>query len=160
MKSVYVETTVIGNIAGRMHPDPVISAQQITTRNWWSSAPERYELFASALVIEECSSGDSEAAAERLTILDGIPLLGSSPEAETLVDALLDGHAVPKSEPRDATHIAIATTNGIEYLASWNFKHILNPATTRQIESVCRDSGFDPPILVTPKQLLESFDGP
>ncbi len=158
MKSVYLETTVIGNITGRMHPDPVIAARQITTRNWWSSALDRYELFASALVIDECSGGDSEAAAERLTILDGIPLLGSSPEAESLVDALLDGNAVPKSEPRDATHIAIATTNGIDYLASWNFKHILNPATIRQIESVCRNSGFDPPMLVTPQQLFESFD--
>lgn len=80
------------------------------------------------------------------------------PEAETLVDALLDGHAVPKSEPRDATHIAIATANGIDYLASWNFRHILNPTTVRLIESVCRDSGFDPPLLVTPQQLFESFD--
>ncbi len=158
MKSVYLETTVIGNIAGRMHPDPVIAARQITTRLWWSSATERYELFASALVIDECSGGDSEAAAERLAILGGLPLLGSSQEAETLVDALLDGNAVPKSEPRDATHIAIATTNGVDYLASWNFKHILNPDTIRLIESVCRDSGFDPPMLVTPQQLFESFD--
>jgi len=158
MKSVYLETTVIGNIAGRLHPDPVIAARQIATRDWWSSAADRYELFASALVIDECSGGDSEAAAERHAILDGIPLVGSSTEAETLVDALLDGHAVPKSEPRDATHIEIATTNGIDYLASWNFKHILNPATIRQIESVCRDSGYDPPILVTPQQLFEAFD--
>ncbi len=97
-------------------------------------------------------------AAERRAILDGIPLVGSSPEAETLVNALLNGHAVPTSEPRDATHIAIATTNGIDYLASWNFKHILNPATMRLIESVCRDAGFDPPMLVTPQQLFEAFD--
>jgi len=158
MKSVYLETTVIGNIAGRLHPDSVIAAQQTITRNWWSSAPKRYELFVSAVVVDECSGGDSQAAMERLTVLDGIPLLGSSAEAETLVKALLDGNAVPRSEPRDATHIAIATTNGIDYLASWNFKHILNPATIRLIESVCRDCGFDPPMLVTPQQLFESFN--
>lgn len=69
MKSVYLETTVIGNIAGRLHPDPVIAARQIATRDWWSSAADRYELFVSALVIEECSEGDSEAAAERHTVL-------------------------------------------------------------------------------------------
>ena len=158
MKSVYLETTVIGNIAGRLHPDPVIAAQQTITRNWWSSAPIRYELFVSAVVVDECSGGDSEAAKERLSVLEGIPLLGSSSEAETLVEALLDGHAVPRSEPRDATHIAIATTNGIDYLASWNFKHILNPATIRLIETVCRNGGYDPPMLVTPQQLFESFD--
>lgn len=158
MKSVYLETTVIGNIAGRLHPDPLIAARQITTRNWWSSATDRYELFVSALVIDECSGDDSHAAAERLAILDGVPLIGSTPDMESLVDALLDRTAVPKSEPRDATHIAIATTNGIDYLASWNFKHILNPATMRLIETVCRQSGFDPPILVTPQQLFEAYD--
>ena len=158
MKTVYLETTVIGNVAGRLHPDPVVSARQIVTRDWWSTASDRYELFASALVIDECSAGDSNAATERLAILRDIPLIGSSLGAENLVDALLDGHAVPQSEPRDATHIAIATTNGIDYLASWNFKHILNPATIRLIESVCRDAGFDPPMLVTPQQLLEAFD--
>ncbi len=158
MESVYLETTVVGNIAGRLHPDPVIAARQIVTRNWWATASGRYELFVSVLVIDECSSGDSEAAEERIAVLEGIPLLGSSSEAETLVDALLDGNAVPRSEPRDATHIAIAATNGIHYLASWNFKHILNPATMRQIESVCRSSGFDPPMLVTPEQLFEAFD--
>ncbi len=158
MKSVYLETTVIGNLGGRLHPDPVIAARQIATRDWWASASDRYELFASALVTDECSGGDPEAAAERLAILNGIPLIGSSPQAEVLVDALLDRHAVPKSEPRDATHIALATTNGIDYLASWNFKHILNPGTMRLIELVCRDLGFDPPLLVTPQQLFESFD--
>jgi hypothetical protein len=158
MESVYLETTVIGNIAGRLHPDPLVAARQIVTRNWWATAIDRYELFVSALVIDECGGGDSQAAAERLAVIDGIPLLGSSPEAESLVDALLHRHAVPRSEPRDAAHIAIAATNGADYLASWNFRHILNPATIRLIESVCRDCGFDPPRLVTPEQLFESFD--
>ncbi|HMO13349.1 MAG TPA: type II toxin-antitoxin system VapC family toxin [Pirellulaceae bacterium] len=158
MDSVYLETTVIGNIAGRLHPDPVIAARQIVTRKWWAKAFARYELFASALVIDECRGGGADAAKERLAVLDGIPLLGSSTEAETLVEALLNGKAVPRSEPRDATHIAIAAANGINYLASWNFKHILNPGTMRTIESVCRSSGFDPPMLVTPEQLFEAFD--
>lgn len=158
MESVYLETTVIGNIAGRLHPDPVIATRQKVTRKWWFDAPSRFELFVSALVIEECRGGDPDAADERLAILDGIPLLGSSTDAEKLADALLVAGAIPNSEPRDATHIAIATTNGIDYLASWNFKHILNPATIRKIESVCRLQGFDPPLLVTPEQLFEAFD--
>ena len=109
-------------------------------------------------MIDECSAGDSTAAEERLAILTGLRLLASSPDAESLVDALIAGYAVPATEPRDAVHIAIAATNGIEFLVSWNFKHILNPSTTRKIEAICRDCGFEPPTLCTPEQLLETYD--
>ncbi|MEM9943799.1 MAG: hypothetical protein AAF939_19715 [Planctomycetota bacterium] len=111
MNSVYIETTVVGNIAGRIHSNPLIASRQTVTRNWWSTALDRYDIFASELVIDECNAGDPTAAAERMLVLDGIPLIQSSADAESLVDALID-HAVPASEPRDASHIAIAATNG------------------------------------------------
>ena len=158
MNSVYIETTVVGNVAGRVRSNPIIASRQMVTRNWWATATVRYDIFASQLVIDECSAGDPTAAAERLVVLDGLQLIQSSPDAESLVDALIDGHGVPASEPRDASHIAIAATNGIEFLASWNFKHILNPSTMRRIESICRDCGFEPPSLCTPEQLLETYD--
>lgn len=159
MRSVYIETTVVGNIAGRVYSDPLVASRQTITRNWWASALDRYSVFASELVIEECSAGDSTAASERLQVLEGIPLIQSSPDAESLVEALIAGHAVPPTEPRDASHIAIAATNGMEFLVSWNFKHILNPTTVRKIEAVCRKCGFEPPSLCTPEQLLEAYDG-
>ena len=158
MQSVYLETTVVGNIAGRVHPDPVVAARQIVTRRWWDTAAARYELFASELVIDECNGGDPTAAAERLAVIDAVPLLEAPSEAKTLADALLNGHAVPKSEPRDATHIAIATVNGIDLLSTWNFKHILNPATQHLIDAICRDSGYEPATICTPEQLLEAYD--
>jgi len=158
MQSVYLETTVIGNIAGRVHPDLAMAARQSVTRRWWDTTPERYELFVSALVIEECNGGDPSAAAERMVVIDGLPLLEGGEDAKSLADLLLDGHAVPKSEPRDATHIAIAAVNGVELLATWNFKHILNPATQHLIDSICRDAGYEPATICTPEQILEAFD--
>ena len=160
MQTVYLETTVIGNIAGRLHPDPVIAARQTVTRRWWDTAPTRYRLFVSELVIDECSGGDPTAAAERLATFDEVPLLEAPAEAKTLADQLIDGNGVPASEPRDAAHIAIATINGIDFLATWNFKHILNPETQHLIEAICRDAGFEPSTICTPEQLLESFDDP
>jgi hypothetical protein len=158
MATVYLETTVVGNVAGRLHPDALISARQQVTRRWWATAKSRYELFASDLVIEECSSGDTDAAAERVRELDGIALLEAPPEAQSLADLLIARNAVPKSEPRDAAHIGIAAVNGIDFLATWNFKHILNPVTQHLIEAVCRDAGFEPPTICTPEQLLETYD--
>lgn len=158
MQSVYVETTVIGNIAGRLHPDPLVAARQTFTRRWWDTASSRYELFVSDLVTDECSAGDSDAAAERLAVLAGLPLLESPDAAKLLSESLISGHAVPKTEPRDATHIAIAAVNGIEFLATWNFKHILNPSTQHLIDAICRDSGYEPATICTPEQMLEAFD--
>jgi hypothetical protein len=82
MQTVYLETTVIGNIAGRLHPDALIAARQQITRRWWMTAKTRFELFASELVVDECSSGDLDAAAERISELDGIALLECSPKTD------------------------------------------------------------------------------
>ena len=159
MASVYLETTVIGNVAGRLHPDALVAARQQITRRWWATAKSRYELFASDLVVDECSSGDADAAAERIRELDGVTLLDAPPEAQALANLLIDRNAIPASEPRDAAHVWIAAVNGIDFLATWNFKHILNPATQHLIAAVCRNAGFEPLTICTPEQLLEAYDG-
>jgi len=125
MNSVYLETTVVGHIAGRLHPDAIISARQIATRRWWDTAKARYRHYASQLVLAECSGGDSDAAQDRLAILEIVDLLDIDDEIGRLASLLLSNHAVPTTEPRDATHIAVAAVNGIDFLATWNFRHII-----------------------------------
>jgi hypothetical protein len=156
METVYIETTVVGNIAGRVHPDPLIAARQTITQKWWLKAAERYRLFISELVLDECSRGDPLAANERLAAIQGVELLDTTPPAENLADALVANGAVPASQPRDAFHIAIAAVNGVQYLVTWNFKHIANPTLQNRIAAVCRGNGFDPPVICTPEQLLEA----
>lgn len=158
MKTIYVETTVIGNIAGRDHPDPAIAARQRLTRAWWKSLASRYELLVSELTISECSDGDRIAAAERLRIIDGIEVLAETPDAERLATLLIDRQAVPVSEPRDALYIALAAVGGVDFLVSWNFKHILNPHLQHKIADTCCQAGFPPPVICTPQQLAESDD--
>ncbi len=63
-------------------------------------------------------------------------------------------NAVPPTEPRDALHIAVAAVHGIQYLVTWNFRHIANASLRGRIESVCRDAGFEPPIICTPEELV------
>ena len=158
MESVYLETTVVGTIASRDHPDPIILARQSITRRWWRDASIRYRLYISDLVIVECSAGDPSAAAERRQVIDEIDGLSPLDDAESLVESLLNGNAVPKTEPRDAAHIALAAVHGIDFLVTWNFKHILNPHTQHLIEAIFRDAGFIPPTICTPEQLLEASD--
>jgi len=153
MDTVYVETTVIGHLAGRSHPDPVIAARQALTRRWWPTASSRYRLLISELVLDESAGGDPSAAEERLEAVASLPRLDATDEVDELVDKLISNGAIPPTEPRDAFHVAIAAVNGVQYLVTWNFKHIANATMRGRIESVCRDAGFEPPVICTPEEL-------
>jgi hypothetical protein len=154
--TVYVETTVIGHLVGRILSDPVVAGRQTATRNWWPTATANFRLFISRLVIDECSAGDSEVATSRLAVANSLELLSASAQADRLALQLIAGHAIPETEPRDAVHISLAAVNGIEYLVTWNFKHIANATTRDAIESICRDTGYEPPIICTPDELSEA----
>ena len=156
MDSVYLETTVVGNIAGRLHPDPKMAARQRATRDWWSTAPSRYELFVSQVTVDECAAGDPDAASERLDVIRDLPLLDETDAVEDLADLLIARLAVPESQPRDALHIA--AVHGVEFIVTWNFKHILNPHLQTKIADTCYEAGFVPPVISTPEQLMESND--
>lgn len=159
MDSVYVETTIVGHAAGRIHPDPFVAARQQVTRDWWRNEASVFEIFISQLVLEECSEGDPSAAAERRELVKDIDLQESTDEVDDLAAALIAGKAIPASEPRDAFHIAIAAVNGVDYLLTWNCKHIANARLRSRIEQVCRDVGFEPPIICTPDELRSTDDG-
>jgi len=159
MDTVYIETTIVGHIAGREHSDPVVLARQQTSRNWWQTEARNFDVTISQLVLDECSTGDPTAAAERLGVVHGIDMLESSVDVDALAEALIRGKAIPPSEPRDAFHIAIAAVHGVKYLLTWIFRHIANAWLRGRIEHVCRDAGFEPPIICTPDELMGSDDG-
>jgi hypothetical protein len=154
MDSIYIETTVIGHLVGRMRSDTVIAARQQATREWWETQSKRYSCFISLLVIDECAAGDAEAARERLAILSNLGVVGGSADADELANALLKSNAIPETEPRDAMHISLAATNGLRYLLTWNFKHIANAQLRAKIEGTCRLNGYEPPIICTPEELM------
>jgi predicted nucleic acid-binding protein len=151
--TIYVETTVIGHIAGRQQSDITVAARQLASRNWWD-VRERYQLFVSQIVLDECSAGGQRAATERIELIGGISVLDTKATAETLAISLMDRNGIPQTEPRDALHIAIAAVGGIEYLLTWNFKHIANPSTRDLIQRICQDSGYTPPIICSPDEII------
>ena len=156
--SVYIETSVIGYLTSWPRQDPTVAGHQNTTKLWWSTAAGRFDLFVSQLVVRECSDGDSDAVKDRLVSIDGISVLPITSDAESLASALIQGRAVPESQPNDALHIALAATHGVQYLVSWNFRHIVNASLRPVIERICRDAEYDSPVLCTPEELLEATD--
>ena len=158
MDTAYIETTVVGHLAGRLHPDPLIAARQSLTRRWWPRASAQYRLVVSQLVRDECSGGDPAAARERLEVIEALETLEINSAVRDLVNRLIAARAIPASEPRDAYHVAIAAVHGVEYLVTWNFKHIANATMRGRIEAVCRDAGFEPPVICTPDELAGESD--
>jgi len=156
--SVYIETTVLGYLAARPQKDVTVAGHQIATIQWWSTAEQRFRLLISQLVVAECMAGDPTAAQERMSFADTLEVLPTSASAESLASLLISSLAVPASEPRDALHIALAAVNGIDYLVTWNLKHIANASARNLIERTCRSAGFEPPVICTPEELMETDD--
>ncbi|WP_295581325.1 type II toxin-antitoxin system VapC family toxin [uncultured Lamprocystis sp.] len=152
-QSVYIESSVISYLVARPSRDVVVAAHQAITEAWWQSQRAEFDLFVSSLVIQEISRDDAAASEKRLQAVENIPLLATSPEAQRLAEDLLAKGAVPANSEEDALHIAIAAAGGIEFLLTWNFKHINNAQTKAVITTVVESHGFACPILCSPEEL-------
>ena len=85
--------------------------------------------------------------------------LDATPDAENLARALVEVGAVPRQAADDAVHNAVAVTNGVDFLVTWNFRHIANAAMRSRIEWACRQAGYEPPVICTPNELMEANHG-
>jgi len=153
--SVYIETTIPSYLTAWRSPELVMAANQEATRNWWDTSRPRFDLFISAIVSLEVAGSDPEAATRRVAAIEGLPELDLSEEVERLAERLLAGAALPGSAKTDALHIAVATVHGIDYLLTWNCKHIANAVMRPTIEAICRAAGYEPPVICTPLELME-----
>lgn len=151
---IYLETTIPSYLMAWPSRDLVRAAHQQLTREWWQRRRAEFELFVSQVVVRECQAGDPVAAAERLEVLRDVPLLEQTEEATDLAQVLLKQVPLPDRAAVDALHIAIATVHGMDFLLTWNCTHIANAAFRDQIESVCREAGYEPPTICTPEELL------
>jgi galactose mutarotase-like enzyme len=151
--TVYIESSVISYLTSRPSRDLVTAARQMITAEWWDEQRPKYEVYVSSLVEEEVSKGDPVAATNRLSIIEDISALDISEQAELLAKDLIKFEAIPANSEEEALHIAIAAANGIDYLLTWNFKHINNAETKAAILRVVAGHGFICPVLCSPEEL-------
>jgi len=151
---VYIETSIISYLAAFPSRDLIVAAHQQTTHDWWDRKRYEFDLYASQLVVREASRGDAEAAQRRLDRLKEIELVKINQDAEKLARKFINQKVLPKKAADDALHIAISTVNGMDYLLTWNFKHIANAETRKGVETIYRQNGYQSPIICTPEELL------
>lgn len=151
---IYIETTIVSYLTARPSRDLIIAAHQQLTQEWWQSRRGQFDLFVSQLVLQESSAGDEQAASERLTVLEQLPILELTQECLELAQELVNRKAVPQKAELDALHISLATVHGIDYLLTWNCKHIANAEMQPAISASCLSRGYEPPIICTPEELM------
>ena len=151
---VYIETSVISYLTARPSRDLVTAAHQQLTTDWWEDRRADFALYISQLVVREASAGDEDAAKRRLDVIEQIPLLELNEEALSLARTLVEDGPLPAKASEDALHIAVATAHGMDFILTWNCKHIANAEMRNLIAEVCHSQGYEPPITCTPEELL------
>ena len=151
---LYLETTIPSYLVARPNRDIQIASDQAATHQWWSAHCNDFEMFVSAAVLREISRGDPEMAAVRFEKIKHLAILAPTGESESLAERLLAENIIPAKAADDATHIALAAAHAMDFLLTWNCKHINNRFTIRRIERACAKSGFTCPVIATPTELM------
>lgn len=152
-RSVYVETSIISYLAARPSNQEITRLRQEATWKWWNSNRRDYRLLVSDTVVKEISDGDAVVAQKRKVLIEDIAVLPIIEETQRLADVLVD--VGPVFDRNDAVHIAVAAMEGVDYLLTWDFKHINNATTQKRIEAFLKKAGCGFPLIRTPIDMLE-----
>lgn len=151
--TIYLETSVVSYLTARRSRDLVVAAHQQLTEDWWHRRRSGFALFVSQSVIAEASAGDPGAASGRLAAIESLPLLDITVEVEDLASALVASEIVPRKASEDAVHIAVATVHGMDYLLTWNCRHIANAEIRYRLADSMLERGYYLPVICTPEEL-------
>jgi len=158
-RSLYLESTIPSYLVAVPSRDLLIAAHLQVTAEWWRTRRIAFDLYVSQFILDEIGRGDAEVAKRRLDAVKSIPLLDITDDVLNLAAGFLALRIIPRKAGTDAVHIALATVHGVDFLLTWNCKHIANAAIIRDIEAVCRMRGFQCPVICTPEELMGGSHG-
>ncbi len=156
--SVYLDAT-IPSFYYEDRAGTVMQAWRKITVEFWEQAPERYELFISDETIRELQdTGYPEEKRDNcLALIGGLRRLAVTPEVAELAVYYVQERLMPTNDLGDAFHLALATWYRIQYLLTWNCKHLANANKFDHIQVLNARRRLMSPALVTPIQLLEIY---
>lgn len=152
--TVYIETTIPSLLTAWPSRDMQIAGHQMATRERWNMRRHAFELYVSAMVLDEAARGDAEAARLRLAALAECEVLAATEEAQLLTKRILATGLIPPGAATDAAHIGLAAAHGMDFLLTWNCRHIHNALIERRLACICQSLGFALPVLCTPLELM------
>jgi predicted nucleic acid-binding protein len=132
----------------------ILMAQVEATREWWETRRPQFTIYISQIVLDEVARGDTAIAAQRIKILQDFPLLAINPAVQNLAAQFLSKSNLPPKASDDALHIAAATVYGLDYLLTWNCKHIANAQIQKKLAQISLNNGYELPTICTPYELM------
>jgi predicted nucleic acid-binding protein len=155
---VYFETTMFSfYYEERNRPGYLILKEQ-TRKVFDILKIGRYNAYSSSITISELLKDPNQKKSEKMILLlseFNIILLEETEQARELTEIYLKEKVVPASEPIDALHIAIATVNGLDYIVSLNFEHLVRPWTIEHVRRINLREGYKPIGLYKPEEVLQ-----
>lgn len=158
MDIVYLETSVVSHATAWQSTDPAVFVLQQQARDWWARERPKYSLVTSQLVLDEASLGDPVAAAERLKLLAGIPLIPTDQRVETVAEELIARSLIPEKARLDALHVASAAVGSVQFLLTQNCRNIANAHTLPRVYRALDELGYPGLLIYTPAEFLGSID--
>lgn len=154
MPRAYIESSIPSYYVARPSRQISLLAKQQATRDWWDAGCSGLDLVTSLETLDEIALGEEAKARERLDLVSSLPVLETTEAAIDLADDLLRSGIVPEKAASDAVHIAVAAVHAVEFLVTWNFKHIANPFLRERIRSRVVAHRFTMPTMCSPEELL------
>ena len=152
MVNVYTDTSVIGGCF-----DPEFKEWSLALFDEFKGGTKK--MIISDVVLSEISEARREIQSKLFEIPDIQRVdLKTTPEVMHLTRTYVDEGALSNKSYFDALHIALATINNAEVLASWNFKHIVNLNRIRLYNSINLRLGYRLIEIRTPREILNIRD--
>jgi hypothetical protein len=154
MAKVYLETSFISACVTTRNDVGSVYRRQ-TSIEWWNTQRQLHNLFLSDEVVLELSSPIYPRREEALEWVNGVQIIPATESAIRIGDLLVKERVMPAPLRGDAMHVAIAVASGMDYMLSWNVKHLANPNKLRHLSVICMGVGLVPPRIVTPELLWD-----
>jgi hypothetical protein len=155
LRTVYVETTIFSYLVARPSQSVRLAAHQEIMREWWVKRRGDFDLFTSQVVMDEAAAGEKAKAAERMALIEGLPFLEVDEEARFLARSLTARGPIPPKAARDALHVAVAAVHEVDFLLTWNCRHLANAEMADRVEYIVLRHGYKPARICTPEELME-----
>lgn len=153
--TVYIESSVISYYTNEMSNFLEIAAAQKITHEWWHKIMPKLRPYISPYVFSEISNGNIQEANKRKSVIERIEILTETKDVIDLARKYFHQLSLPKKAELDAFHLAIATVYNIDFLVSWNCKHIANSFKFNKIKNINNKLGFNTPNICIPTMMME-----
>lgn len=152
MRSVYIETT-IPSFYFEERPSADAIAWRAATRAWWDGCRQAYRLVISDFVIEELGRTPVPKRRALLALVAGLERLALPPGLNDVIATYIENRLVPADALGDAAHLAMASLHGIDFLLTWNIRHLANANKFRHLGVINGRLGLPVPTITTPLNL-------